>query len=85
MLTMQQIMKRFGCEEFDAMEILVIQEKGVTHGKNDVSFETDEDFEDAVGMDIEHIETLMMADTGSVRRVYDAGVKAGRALRTKAA
>jgi hypothetical protein len=85
MLTAKQIMKQFGCTAFDAKEILAIQKTGFAHGKNATVFATEEDFEDAVGLDIEHTETLMFAETGSVRAVYDAAVNAGSAARKKAA
>lgn len=80
MLTKKQVMEEFGCDKADAQEILLIQSAGFTHGCDGVTLDAD-DFEDAVGLDIEHVSTLMMVDEDAVRAVYDAGLLAGKKKR----
>jgi hypothetical protein len=80
MLTKKQVMAKFECDKADALEILLIQEKGFAHGLSGRVFDAD-GFEDEVGLDIEHVSTLMMADEDEVRAVYDAALVTGEKRR----
>lgn len=86
LLDKEQIIKKFklGSQDdgglCDAGKVLEIQARGVEHGKAGTVFKDDDAFNDAVGWESQQLETLMFAPEGSVRRLYNAAVREGKAI-----